>query len=129
VDHDITFDPMTTLIKHSDPDALTDFRTPTLDMDNIYGRGPSDQPYLYDVAGREFLLGEALDNGAPDLPRNQPTDNTQPRRALIGDPRNDENSIVSQLQGLMLRFHNRVAKENDTLDPLCSRSYVGTTNG
>ena len=116
VDHDITFDPMTTLMKHSDPDALTDFRTPSFDMDNVYGRGPGDQPYLYDVAGRKFLLGEALDNGAPDLPRNLPTDKTEPRRALIGDPRNDENSIVSQLQGLMLRFHNRVADENGKLD-------------
>lgn len=116
VDHDITFDPMTTLMKHSDPDALTDFRTPSFDMDNVYGRGPGDQPYLYDVAGKKFLLGEALDNGAPDLPRNLPTDKTLPRRALIGDPRNDENSIVSQLQGLMLRFHNRVADENDKLD-------------
>lgn len=118
VDHDITFDPMTTLMKHSDPDALTDFRTPALDLDNVYGRGPGDQPYLYDAAGRHFLLGEVLDNGEPDLPRNRPTDPAEPLRALIGDPRNDENSIVSQFQGLMLRFHNRVAdeKENSKLD-------------
>ena len=113
IDHDITFDPMTTLMKHSDPDALTDFRTPALDMDNVYGRGPGDQPYLYDVAGRKFLLGEALNNGAPDLPRNRPTDPAEPQRALIGDPRNDENSIVSQFQCLMLRFHNRVADEKE----------------
>jgi hypothetical protein len=111
VDHDITFDPMTTLIKDSDPDALTDFRTPALDLDNVYGRGPSDQPYLYDN-GPKFLLGEALANGAPDLPRN----NAKPSRALIGDPRNDENSIVSQFQCLMLRFHNRVVDDNPTFD-------------
>lgn len=111
VDHDITFDPMTTLIKHSDPDALTDFRTPALDLDNVYGRGPSDQPYLYDN-GPKFLLGEPLANGAPDLPRN----GAKPSRALIGDPRNDENSIVSQFQCLMLRFHNRVADDNPSFD-------------
>ncbi len=111
VDHDITFDPMSSLIKHSDPDALTDFRTPAFDLDNVYGRGPDDQPYLYDN-GSKFLLGDPLDNGAEDLPRN----NATPRRALIGDPRNDENSIVSQLQGLMLRFHNRVVDENKNLD-------------
>ena len=112
VDHDITFDPMTTLIQHSDPDALTDFRTPALDLDNVYGRGPGDQPYLYDNGGPKFLLGSPLANGAPDLPRN----NANPARALIGDPRNDENSIVSQFQALMLRFHNRVADENPGLD-------------
>ncbi len=111
VDHDITFDPMTTLIRHSDPDALTDFRTPALDLDNVYGRGPGDQPYMYDGNGK-FLLGDDLDNGAKDLPRN----NANPRRALIGDPRNDENSIVSQLQGLMLRFHNRVSEDNPAVD-------------
>ena len=111
VDHDITFDPMTTLIQHSDPDALTDFRTPALDLDNVYGRGPNDQPYMYDN-GPKFLLGDALADGTPDLPRNK----ANPRRALIGDPRNDENSIVSQLQCLFLRFHNRVVDDNKALD-------------
>jgi hypothetical protein len=112
IDHDLTFDPMTTLIQHSDPDAVTDFRTPALDLDNVYGRGPSDQPYIYDNSGVKFLLGDPLANGAPDLPRN----NATPRRTLIGDPRNDENSIVSQFQGLMLRFHNRVVDDNPALD-------------
>ncbi len=112
IDHDITFDPMTTLIQHSDPDALTDFRTPALDLDNVYGRGPGDQPYMYDNGGPKFLLGAPLDNGAPDLARN----NANPARALIGDPRNDENSIVSQFQALMLRFHNRVVDDNPGLD-------------
>jgi len=111
IDHDITFDPMTTLIQHSDPDALTDFRTPALDLDNVYGRGPGDQPYMYESGGPKFLLGKKLANGAPDLPRNSDT----PARALIGDPRNDENSIVSQFQCLMLRFHNRAVDENKTL--------------
>ena len=112
VDHDITFDPMTTLIQQSDPDALTDFRTPRLDLDNVYGRGPGDQPYMYEKGGPKFLLGSKLANGASDLPRN--TDD--PQRALIGDPRNDENSIVSQFQALMLRFHNRVVDQNANAD-------------
>jgi hypothetical protein len=111
IDHDITFDPVTTLVAHSDPDALTDFRTPSLDLDNVYGRGPKDQPYMYDGPVK-FLLGEPLANGAPDLARN----GANPARALIGDPRNDENSIVSQLQCLFLRFHNRVVDDNKNAD-------------
>jgi hypothetical protein len=111
VDHDITFDPVSSLMQHKDPDALVDFRTPAFDLDNVYGRGPSDQPYLYD-GGNKFLLGDPLNNGAPDLPRN----NANPRRALIGDPRNDENSIVSQLQGLFLRFHNRMVMDHSGVD-------------
>ena len=48
IDHDLTFDPASSLQKQNDPDALVDFRTPAFDLDNIYGRGPADQPYLYD---------------------------------------------------------------------------------
>jgi hypothetical protein len=115
IDHDITFDPSSSLQKQNDPDALVDFRTPALDLDNVYGRGPDDQPYMYDN-GNAFLLGDALrggDPGAKDLPRNNAA--KQRRRALIGDPRNDENTIVSQLQGLFLRFHNRTLAENPGL--------------
>jgi Animal haem peroxidase len=107
VDHDITFDPMSSLIKQNDPDGLVDFRTPAFDLDNVYGRGPNDQPYMYD-GSMKFLLGHPIagsNNDATDLPRNSKG------RALIGDPRNDENSIVSQLQGLFLRFHNRLVDQ------------------
>jgi hypothetical protein len=113
IDHDLTFDPASSLQMQDDPDALTDFRTPAFDLDNIYGRGPDDQPYMYDGANG-FLLGSRLTGGDPnatDLPRNS----ANPARALIGDPRNDENSIVSQLQGLFHRFHNRTLKENAEL--------------
>src|SRR5262252_3277018 len=95
VDHDITFDPASSLQMQNDPDALTDFRTPAFDLDNVYGRGPDDQPYLYD-GNTSFLLGARINGGDPnarDLARN----GANPSRALIGDPRNDENSIVSQL--------------------------------
>ena len=108
IDHDLTFDPNSSLQKANDPDALVDFRTPRFDLDCVYGRGPDDQPYLYDDDGVKMLLGAKLtgnpdDNGTQDLIRNVPKE-----RALIGDPRNDENVIVSQLQGTMLRFHNKM---------------------
>src|SRR5689334_18865262 len=47
VDHDLTFDPASSLQQQNDIDGLVDFRTPRFDLDNIYGRGPADQPYLY----------------------------------------------------------------------------------
>lgn len=100
IDHDITFDPRSSLQKAMDPQNLENFRTPAFDLDCVYGRGPDDQPYLYDGAGK-FLIG---DNGAgdEDLPRNPAG------RAIIGDKRNDENTIVSQLQLVFLKFHNAV---------------------
>jgi hypothetical protein len=109
VDHDITFDPASSLQKQNDPNGLVDFRTPAFDLDNVYGRGPDDQPYMYDETG-DFLLGDPLKGGDPkatDLPRNALG------RALIGDPRNDENSIVSQLQGIFHRFHNRMLADRN----------------
>jgi hypothetical protein len=114
IDHDLTFDPEPNFKKIKDAHAVVDFRTPAFDLDNVYGRGKDDQPYMYD--GIHFLLGTKILGGSPhgahahDLPRNALG------RALIGDPRNDENSIVSQLQGLLLRFHNRAIDEIRSLD-------------
>jgi hypothetical protein len=113
IDHDLTFDPASSLEKTNDPDALVDFRTPRFDLDCVYGRGPDDQPYLYRDDGLHMLLGDPIsgndaDKNTRDLPRNTPADG-DPARALIGDPRNDENQIVSQLQGIVLRFHNAIA--------------------
>jgi hypothetical protein len=112
IDHDLTFDPASSLQRTNDPEALTDFRTPRFDLDCIYGRGPDDQPYLYADDGLHMLLGRKVtgsvfDPNTRDVPRNTPNPG-EPARALIGDPRNDENTIVSQLQATMLRFHNRV---------------------
>lgn len=107
IDHDLTFDPNSSFQKQNDPGARVDFRTPAFDLDNLYGRGPGDQPYMYADDGKSLLLGDPLTMGsknARDLQRNAAG------RALIGDPRNDENAIVSQLQGLMLRFHNGMVK-------------------
>jgi Animal haem peroxidase len=113
IDHDLTFDPASSLQRQDDPEALVDFRTPRFDLDSVYGRGPNDQPYLYRDDGRTMLLGAPLtpnrtDPNPREVPRNTP-EGSDPARALIGDPRNDENVIVSQLQSAFLRFHNRVA--------------------
>jgi Animal haem peroxidase len=106
IDHDITFDPASSLQMQNDPDALVDFRTPRLDLDCVYGRGPADQPYLYEKSGRnEFILGPnrgVSGMNSPDLQR------TADGTALIGDKRNDENKIVGQIQALFLKFHNKV---------------------
>ena len=111
VDHDLTFDPTSHLREFLDRDqlrALVNFRTPRFDLDNLYGRGPDDQPYMYD--GVHMLLGEPMsgnpfDQGAVQVPRGPSG------RALIGDPRNDENRIVAQLHAIFLRFHNQVAEQ------------------
>ena len=143
IDHDLTFDPTSTLDRFNDPDALINFRSPRFDLDSVYGSGPDDDPYLYNQGppagterppqpddeadsrkrGYKFLLGRITDDDGSfaegpgegdDLPRNRQG------RALIGDPRNDENTFIAQLQLAFLKLHNRlvdlVAEENDEFD-------------
>jgi len=107
IDHDLTFDPASSLERTNDPDALTNFRSPRFDLDSIYGRGPADDPFLYDLdSGREkMLIGTRTDD--PSDPRDDLQRNRQ-ETALIGDPRNDENTFIGQLQLTMLKFHNKV---------------------
>ena len=106
IDHDLTFDPTSRLQRQNDPDALRNFRTPRFDLDSVYGSGPSDSPYLYREDGLRFGIGKTR-RDEDDLPRNLAQEG-EPRRALIGDPRNDENVIVSQIHLAFLKFHNRV---------------------
>ncbi|MGI8803528.1 MAG: peroxidase family protein [Solirubrobacteraceae bacterium] len=87
---------------------LIDFRTPRFDLDCVYGRGPTDQPYLYAKDGIHMQLGDPM-TGNPQDPDGVGVPRGPNGRALIGDPRNDENRIISQLQATMLRFHNRIA--------------------
>jgi len=95
-------------------------RTPSLDLDSVYGG----------LAGREddgvkMVLGEVtpvtfgpITSSDPnhDLPRapmiTSPSnigEMESDRRALIGDPRNDENLLVAQLHLAILRSHNALA--------------------
>ena len=110
-DHDLTFDPTSRLRESLDREQigkLADFRTPRFDLDNLYGRGPDDQPYMYDRDGIRMLPGEPL-SGNPHDPHAVQVPRGPNGRALIGDPRDDENRIVSQLHAIFLRFHNQVA--------------------
>lgn len=99
VDHDLTLDTTSILERQVDVDGSTNFRTPAFELDSVYGLGPAVQPYLYDQTKPGQLLISA---DGTDLQRNSQG------RAIIGDPRNDENILVSQLQLLFIKFHNKV---------------------
>ncbi|MEM1300571.1 MAG: heme peroxidase family protein [Pseudomonadota bacterium] len=112
VDHDITLDVSSSFSRVNEPSEIENVRTPTLDLDCVYGSGPEPHPFLYDQAngpmkGVRLLTGADQKGGGVqkfDLLRNpQGT-------AVIGDPRNDENRIVSQIQLGMINFHNHVAE-------------------
>ncbi len=116
IDHDITLDVSS---KFSSPQmnaALENARTPNLDLDCVYGGGREASPYLYQtnksekkgnlweraklLEGLQFT-GAGTGTGRHDLQRNGAD------RAIIGDPRNDENIFVAQVQCAFIRFHNK----------------------
>jgi hypothetical protein len=109
VDHDLTMD-KTAAALGSDVtvDELVQGRSPALDLDSLYGRGPGDDPQFYTDGlnlkmGRTAAVGDLPELDGHDLPRD-PSQTT----ALIPDPRNDENLVVAQTHLAFIRFHNRV---------------------
>ena len=95
IDHDLTFD-STSSLDFSSSSAPSNTRTPRFDLDCLYGDGPDAQPFMYDGAKLIFKDGPVL-TGPTDLAGKDLTRNSF-GRAIIGDKRNDENSIVSQIQ-------------------------------
>ncbi|TDR04924.1 peroxidase family protein [Paraburkholderia silvatlantica] len=122
VDHDLTFDSTSSLdpaLALEDKSRVpTNLRTPRLDLDCIYGDGPAAQPFMYAADGATLLYGGT---GQPQLQAN-PNGlvasvtatwdllRAPNGRAIIGDKRNDENSIVCQIQLAMIKYHNKIVE-------------------
>jgi hypothetical protein len=101
LDHDMTFDTQSPLAVPTPPETSPNTRTPALDLDSLYGAGPTGSPQLYNPADRAKLR---IESGGrfEDVPRQ--SNGT----AIIADPRNDENVVISGLQAAFILFHNRV---------------------
>ncbi len=101
IDHDITFDTTSAMGVPTDPAVSPNGRTPSLDLDSVYGAGPVASPQLYDSVDHAKLR---IDTGGifEDLPRTSDGTNT----AIIADPRNDENLMIAGLQCAFILFHN-----------------------
>lgn len=101
VAHDITAD-RSILRSYSNTVALRNARSPQLNLECLYGDGPTGHPFLYERDDpAKFLLG--LDG--TDLQRNKEG------IAVIGDPRNDSHMLMSQLHFAMLKAHNAFVDE------------------
>jgi hypothetical protein len=94
---------------------LTNARTPLFDLDCVYGppTEPHTVPYVIPRQGDKLVI-EAAHDAPPftDLPRD-PTPNTT-HDAFIGDRRNDENLIISQMHVAFLRAHNALVDQGAT---------------
>ena len=124
IDHDLTMDRTAKALgSNVTIEELLQGRSPALDLDCMYGRGPADtddSKFYSDgirikmgtTAPSPDLLNAGVTLGPRDgydLPRvGQGSLKVERRAALIPDHRNDENLIVAQTHLAMIRFHNRV---------------------
>jgi hypothetical protein len=121
VDHDMTFERGSQDVSLTNPkpiepaqlaSKIVNSRSPDLDLDNVYGP---------DLMGRfsprdpnnpdKLLIGQVYNPPeSRGLPPGKDIYNDFPRgsdgKALIGDPRDDENVVLSQLHVAFLRAHN-----------------------
>jgi hypothetical protein len=117
ITHEITFDktdglPLVELTPENG-------RSPSLDLDSLYGDGPGDEKSkrLYDEArparlrvgttqAPNAVFGATFEN---DLPREEK--DGRKGVAVIGDERNDENLPLAQTHVAFIKFHNRVVED------------------
>lgn len=127
VDHDLTMDRTAAQLGEDvNLDDLLQGRSPALDLDSVYGRGPTDRAdrVFYTEDGVRLKVGTTSPTTFPDdrvnialegfdLPRFGGTGGTAAdrRRPLIPDARNDENLVIAQTHLAFIRFHNRVVDE------------------
>jgi hypothetical protein len=100
LDHDVTFDAQSPLGTPAEPRNTSNTRDCRLDLDSVFGGGPQVSPQLWQSSDPHKMR---IENGGlfEDLPRNSN------RTAIIADPRNDENMMISGLQAAFILAHNR----------------------
>jgi len=103
LDHDMTFDTTSPLGVPTPPESSPNTRTPALDLDSVYGGGPVASPHLY----QSDRIKLRIESGGrfEDVPR------SSNGSAIIADPRNDENIIISGFQTAFILAHNRIVDQ------------------
>jgi hypothetical protein len=121
ITHDLTFSNLPLDGRPDDPNVTNNYRTPRFVLDLIYGLSPQlgiDPPRDLD-SGKMWYRVSTDPSEPDDLPRyidvKQPDDLLRfgDEQALIGDLRNDENVMVSQLHLAFLKLHNRFVDDID----------------
>jgi len=117
LDHDMTFDASSPLGVPTAPESSINTRTPSFDLDSMYGAGPTATPMLYDPADKAKLL-IGFGGRFEDLPR------TSSGQAVLGDPRNDENIMIAGLHAAFILAHNKIVDQVRAANPGQSTAAV-----
>jgi hypothetical protein len=122
VDHDLTFNGLN-LFDDQTGDDVTDFASPYLDLDSMYGGrpypdDPSDTSTKGIIKNKDVFNPDMsfkllrLGTNAYDVPRwTNPALPARVGAAFIYDPRNDENQLILHIHILLMRVHNKILRQ------------------
>jgi hypothetical protein len=122
IDHNLDFDQTVQPTADVNPGSLTNFESFRFDLNNIFGGGPAVDPQLYGPDHKHLLMSGSLRKpradgfptviGSPtavfDLARDASG------AAILVEPRDDENQILSQIAAAFVAFYNRFVDQGDS---------------
>jgi hypothetical protein len=101
--HDLTKDPSSLEEAwQKEPEDVENLRTPQLDLDSLYGKGPTGSPELYECDRVRLRIGHTQRLDICTSARGE---------RLIGDDRNAENLILRQMTAVFARLHNLAVEQ------------------
>ena len=122
IDHNLDFDETSQPTAGVNPSSLMNFESFRFDLNNLFGGGPAVDPQLYASDHKHLLVSGTLgtpqadgfptvtgNGGVFDLARNPTTG-----QALLVEPRDDENQIISQITAAFIAFYNDFVNRGDS---------------
>jgi hypothetical protein len=122
IDHNLDFDETPQPTAPVNASSLTNFESFRFDLNNVFGGGPSVDPQLYASDHTHLLLSGTLgtpqadgfptvagNHGIFDLARDPVTG-----EAILVEPRDDENQILSQVSAAFAAFYNNFVDDGDS---------------
>jgi hypothetical protein len=114
IDHNLDFDETPLPSANVNASTLTNFESFRFDLNNVFGGGPSVDPQLYADDHRHLLvsgtLGTPQADGFPTVTGNggvfDVARDPSNGQAILVEPRDDENQILSQISAALVAFYN-----------------------
>jgi hypothetical protein len=121
IDHNLDFDRTPQPTANVNPSSVSNYESFRFDLNDVFGGGPSVDPQLYAADGQRLLvsgkLGVPQADGFPTVTGNHGVFDlarTSLGQAILVEPRNDENQILSQIHAAFVAFYNNFIKQGDS---------------
>lgn len=121
IDHNLAFDRTPQPTANVNPSSLSNYESFRFDLNDVFGGGPSVDPQLYAANGQRLLvsgkLGVPQADGFPTVTGNHGVFDlarTSLGQAILVEPRNDENQILSQIHAAVAAFYNDFINQGDS---------------